>query len=415
MKDSIFIPQRIKVGFCSRAGTYTGKLAYVIYFDDKNKLRKETSWDNWRDKKIDPEEYNNEPTEGFALNKKVGGYVGDWGSFRQSYVRVYDPRGFEIEITVPNLLYILEHSNSIKGKGLEGEFVYGWDGPDLVLIPTCSPDYGHLSELNNKRFYHDKISVKDLKIGATYLTDKNKEVVYMGRYDTYGCAYMFDGKIFNSFQQVRNYAKKTGKSLYDYDYYSRYQMHKPRYQYKDGQNIGKQHFFCYLNKDDGRVHFTAKKTISGMLIDTISELPISNFTELFDKLESQQIYSPYDPSADKYVPYTIEELRQKVDKLKAAGPFFSGFWANAFINGSNQEIYIQTRYDNTGALLGFFSETRNASDLFDVEEYEVEKPDGTKFIAKRKVCVSLERLLELCQFYFVEKYLKNGRLTRRDG
>ena len=34
----LFIPDKIKVGFQKRDGTYTGKLAYVIYYDLKNVL-----------------------------------------------------------------------------------------------------------------------------------------------------------------------------------------------------------------------------------------------------------------------------------------------------------------------------------------------------------------------------------------
>ena len=71
MKSNIFIPKTINVGYQNRSGTYTGKLAYVIYYDEKGKLRKEASWNSWRDKKIPNEEFDNVPTTGFVLNKKV--------------------------------------------------------------------------------------------------------------------------------------------------------------------------------------------------------------------------------------------------------------------------------------------------------------------------------------------------------
>lgn len=71
------------------------------------------------DKSMIPYEFDNVPTSGFVLNKKVGGDRYSYNP-RQTYCRVYDPRGFEFEITVPNLLFILEESNSFKGKGLEG-------------------------------------------------------------------------------------------------------------------------------------------------------------------------------------------------------------------------------------------------------------------------------------------------------
>jgi hypothetical protein len=40
------------------------------------------------------------------------------------------PRGFEFEISIPNLLYILQECNSTKG--LDGEFVYAWDGKGIT-------------------------------------------------------------------------------------------------------------------------------------------------------------------------------------------------------------------------------------------------------------------------------------------
>ena len=82
ISTTIYVPKKIKVGFNNRNDTYTGKLAYIIYYDEKGKLRKETSWNSWRDKSIDPEEYDNEPTSGFVLNKKVGDYSGSWGNHR---------------------------------------------------------------------------------------------------------------------------------------------------------------------------------------------------------------------------------------------------------------------------------------------------------------------------------------------
>ena len=106
MKTNIFIPKRINVGYQERSDTYTGKLGYIIYYDEKGKLRKETSWQNWRDDSIPSNEFENEPIKGFILNKKAGGYKYSWNT-RQTYCRVFDPRGFEFEITIENLLYIL--------------------------------------------------------------------------------------------------------------------------------------------------------------------------------------------------------------------------------------------------------------------------------------------------------------------
>jgi hypothetical protein len=46
------MPKTIVVGQVKRSDTYTGRLAYIIYKDDKNVLRKEKSWNGWRNHKI---------------------------------------------------------------------------------------------------------------------------------------------------------------------------------------------------------------------------------------------------------------------------------------------------------------------------------------------------------------------------
>lgn len=178
----MFVPDKIKVGYQNRSGTYTGNLAYIIYFDNKGILRKENSWESWRDKKIPPQEFSNEPTEGFVLNKGVGGTRESYGSWntRNEYIRVYDPRGFEFEISVANLLFILQEASSIKGKGLEGEFVYSWSGTELVLLPVNSVEYNSCKEHTSRQ--SKKILAKDIKIGFSYLMKNGTNVLYLGKY-----------------------------------------------------------------------------------------------------------------------------------------------------------------------------------------------------------------------------------------
>lgn len=199
-KTNLYIPKKCKVGLQKREGTYTGKLGYVIYHDGKV-WRKQASWEGWRHKEgqktsegyydendkwqrrdveitgVEPIEFENVPTEGFVLNKKAGGYSSGW-NHRQTYCRVYDPRGFEFEITIPNLLYILQECSAYKGKGLEGEFVYAWEGKDLVLLPVSSPDFKEcmaFTDLQSK-----KIGKKDLVEGCTYLTSRMEKLIYLG-------------------------------------------------------------------------------------------------------------------------------------------------------------------------------------------------------------------------------------------
>lgn len=110
MQSNLYIPKKITVGFQKRSDTYTGKLGFVTYTDDKGLFRQENSWNGWRDKKIAPIEVDNVPSR-FVFNKDVS-RSGHWSDVTK--VRIYDTRDFEFEIDVSNMMYILMHSDISK-------------------------------------------------------------------------------------------------------------------------------------------------------------------------------------------------------------------------------------------------------------------------------------------------------------
>lgn len=213
--EKLFIPKKIRVGYQEREDTYTKRLAYIIYYDAKGKLRKEESWTNWSwledvwqersifnnetqsyemtddgkryktkptlvRKNLGFNEFDNVPTEGFVLNKGVGGQRESWGwNARNEYIRVFDPRGFEFEISVANLLYILQECTSTKGKGLEGNFVYAWDGKDLMLLPEGTYEYNMSADFTSSQ--NKKMDKSEMVIGYTYQFKDMKNAVYLGR------------------------------------------------------------------------------------------------------------------------------------------------------------------------------------------------------------------------------------------
>lgn len=180
MKNNLFIPKKIKVGFQNRSDTYTGKLGYVIYEDEKGVWRKESSWNSWRDKNIQEVEFDNKPVNGFILNKGLQRVSYHWGSGR-SVIRVYDSRGFEFEVSVDNLLGILTHSDVSKREIVE-EMVFAWAGKELVLLPVNSEAYQESLKFTANQ--DKKLSTKDLKPGFRYKNKKNgKEFVYIGFYN----------------------------------------------------------------------------------------------------------------------------------------------------------------------------------------------------------------------------------------
>ena len=266
INSTIFLPKTIKVGYQNRSDTYTGQLAYVIYYDQRNVLRKEKSWNSWRDDKIPPQEFSNEPISGFVLNKKVGDYSCHWGNHRQAYTRVFDPRNFEVEITIENLLYILENASSIKGKGLEGDFVYGWDNKNLILIPVESPDYIELSKLNDLRHEKKKFDGKNLILGGTYKSNSNDELIYLGRF------------------YENNGDSKESKTYFFYDRKSSYRK------------------------------INSIKSLSGSIIDIIDENCVDDYANLMDELLKDSSYSAREPKYDTYSDYTLQEFRELLNK-----------------------------------------------------------------------------------------------------
>lgn len=204
--EKMFIPKRIKVGFQKRGDTFTGKLSYIIYYDEKGKLRKEASWNTWKDDSIETVEFDNVPQAGYLFNKGVqrDGY---WGSGR-SVIRVYDSRDFEFEISVDNLMGLLMHSDVSKRDIVE-QCVFAWQGTELVLLPVNSQEYLASVEYTQKQ--DQKISSKQLVEGYTYQAKKlDCPLVYLGyrEWFDWNTGYVVKGKITQRYDTNATYTQR---------------------------------------------------------------------------------------------------------------------------------------------------------------------------------------------------------------
>lgn len=177
----IFIPKTCKIGWQARKDTFNGKLSYIIYYDEKGVLRKEKSWEGWRDKDIEPQELDNSPFDGFILNKGIQRCNYDHFSSGRSLVRVYDSRldGIEFEVSIDNLLYILMHDDCTK-RELMGKYVYAWQGTELILLPVSSEDYEKAME--STRLRGKKFDAANLVPGHTYTHKDGSSMTYIGKY-----------------------------------------------------------------------------------------------------------------------------------------------------------------------------------------------------------------------------------------
>lgn len=256
MKTNLYIPTKIKIGFVNRKDTFTQKLAYLIYYDEKNVLRKQTSWDNWRDHKIPAIEIDNTPLSGFVFNKGVQrfGYHSNSG---RAVARVHDPRNFEFEISIENMFGIMMNNDILK-RDIQGEFVYAWSGKDLILLPTSSVEYKESQAFTEKQY--KSLTAKDLVKGRTYTRKKTPhEYVYMGYFDWY---------------EVDGHAVST------------HSEHK-----------GKKHVF-YFNND---FHTLGVATLAEALSDDISD----KYPKLLEKFQKSSHARPLDGFIEKEITKTI--------------------------------------------------------------------------------------------------------------
>lgn len=345
---ALFIPEQIRVGFQNRNDTYTGKLAYVIYFDEKGKLRKETSWENWRDASIAPETFANVPISGFSLNKKVGDYT--WHFHRMAYIRVYDPRGFEFEISLQNLLYILEYSTCNPGKVLDGEFVYAWDGPELVLLPTNAKEYQTIQAYTNKVKKSEFIKPKDFKVGYVYTTSKNQKYIYLGYFDYYD----YGGN-----------AKK---------------LH---------QFISPEQFDNVLSKNDPDLIFTTNYASLNKRFMEGSNKPVDDirFCTFFELLRHCSHFSPVDPTKEIFVKYTIDEFERQV----AADHFYS----ETFYSDELPDVRVYRDNQTPRGMVQIITSNNNR------QKNNLYNYDGTVYFSIRDV-------FDMLKPYYKKCYLSNG-------
>lgn len=321
----------------------------------------------------------------------MGDTCSHW-NFRQAYCRIYDPRGFEFEITIENLLYILENTNSIVGKGLEGDFVYGWCGKDMVLLPTNSPDYKDIQEYTNLMYSETTITAKDLSIGKTYRGKDNTFYLYLGKYDTYS-------------------------SIYDYNDESKYK--------------GKQFWFAHF-KDESELNDISnhtdklksyvmyKKTLSSKFLLNIYDDSISIYlSDFIDTINHMPEFSPVD------LDRVMINFYRKSDFVDTINEYISSVQKNEWRFGNFD--FCSKPYNNIPNNYIIMPKTRYVDHKYELIAFEVYKysPDSytshsyyyyAQYTNNGHPIHTFEQLTEeniiyLWETYkpcYIELYLKNG-------
>lgn len=177
--DTIFIAKRIKVGYKKVSDKV---ISYPIYWDEVNVIRKEDSWNKWRDKSLGESEYSNELCSGFKLVEFRNSYSFRFG-YRDSHVLLSHPLGFIFEITISNF-YELVMVDGVQNGTINGSQVLSWEKGELYLLSKRSELYAEACRFT-ERLYNNEPAKIVMQPGRVYKMRNGSRFLYLGVEDVY--------------------------------------------------------------------------------------------------------------------------------------------------------------------------------------------------------------------------------------
>lgn len=149
-------------------------LAFLTYdtHDAASKKRIDTVKNWYGSKKMC--NLDNPPLSGFTFVDVVSRY-----RTKNKLMRVFDPRGFIVEVSIDILLEIMQ-SATIKNGVIQEKCFWARKGTENILIPENTPLHEqYLSETVYAKAAN--ISTKKLKVGGLYINKDGKKYFYLGK------------------------------------------------------------------------------------------------------------------------------------------------------------------------------------------------------------------------------------------
>lgn len=190
---SIKFPAKHYVGFQARPSRDELPLGFMTpHGTDKAFEKRKDTVDRWAggwgydaqnkaEDKLPAQTYENKPMTGFKLGRNVRHGYG-WGQGNVKW-RIEDPRGFELEISSPNLAQIMGFCTVQEGEILE-DCIWARMGAENILVPVNSDVYR--ATVRNTERASKSASLRDLNIGDTAILANGDEGIYYGVYYIYG-------------------------------------------------------------------------------------------------------------------------------------------------------------------------------------------------------------------------------------
>lgn len=193
-------PENLYIGFKKQDDMLLGFIA-----DDTST---HDTVDRWRDKSIETKIITNEPIEGFKLYDLTRRY-----STSNVFFEIQDPRGFILQISSENLLFITDKIGIEKGGIISGKCYWTIASGKAFL---CSDEMGFLDILLLKRTTKPiKISEAKYEIGTRYwLSSGTEQLTYQGVvYRYYGWYKMAENDIVTYESKLHCFIDNNGNTI----------------------------------------------------------------------------------------------------------------------------------------------------------------------------------------------------------
>ena len=183
---NIKIPEKHYVTFQGREKNVP--IAFLTPFGTDSAAKKRmTTADSWaiswgRSKaKIDPKTIDNVLMSGFKVAHSVSRY-----STSNVVWRILDPRGFELEISSPNMSDLIGITTIEQGE-IQDRCIWSRQGANNVLLTENDPVY--LQAIKNSERVEKKVSLRDVKIGNMVVLSNGMVGQYMGCFHLISMSY----------------------------------------------------------------------------------------------------------------------------------------------------------------------------------------------------------------------------------
>lgn len=271
------IPKQLHIGFQDREDTYTGKLSFSTYIEDKTgQLKHDQEWKKWC-KEEGRIVLDNKPMKGFMFNRnKTHRSNNYYFNTKRIVFRVYHPEGYEFEIKPDNVNLILEYTD-ISKKEITDPCIIAFTGKTIVLLPVTSPEYKEYIRKEEKR--NAKNTVLDLKKEFGYKKKNSSDILlFAGKYD-------FSYTLHNN-NSYENIITNKNKNLKNIELF--YNLNTHEYEHHKIKTLTKLEDFIILNEHREKLNlnkntfnYTVAQIDSKEINNLSKEVILQNHNELY--------------------------------------------------------------------------------------------------------------------------------------